>query len=134
MLGHLVPDRPIRDRPLGLLDKLPMRRVFGRAGRQLDQVRLGELRLRTVRNGHTVMLRRTTYALFDGPGVRDPCAYESELAATRRQPPDAKVLVGRHVGEFQQVAKSAGADFPSWERGFDSRRSTPSLALPGRSW
>lgn len=84
LLGHLVPDRPVGDRPLGLLDKLPERRVLGCTGRQLGEVRLGKLRVRTVRNGHTVMLRRPTYGPGDGLLVRDPCATETESAVTER--------------------------------------------------
>ena len=113
LLGHLVPDRPIGNRPLGLFDKLPERRVLGRTGRQLGEVRLGKLGVRTVRDGHTAMLRRPTYTPVDGPGVRDPCANGSEFGETRRQPPDAKVLVDGHFVGSSQVAKSALADFPS---------------------
>lgn len=114
MLSHLVPDSPVGNRPLGLLDKLSELRVVivSRAGGQLDQVRLGKRRVGTVGDGHAAMLRRGPNASVDGPGVRDPCANESELAGTRRQPPNAKVLVEGYFWGFAQVAKSALGDFP----------------------
>jgi len=59
------------------------------------------------------MLRRPTGAPVEGLGVRDPCANESELAETRRQPPDAKVLVEGQFLESEQVAILALEGFPS---------------------
>lgn len=113
MLGHLIPDGPVGDRLFRLLDKLPERRVLGRTGSQLGEVRLRKLRVRVVRDGHIAMLRRLADAPVDGVRVRDSCANESKLAGTRHQPPDAKVLVDGQSYDKALVSISTGADFPS---------------------
>lgn len=92
LLGQLLPDRPVCNFRLDLLDESPGRGILRRLSGNRDEVRLGKLGVGTPRDGHTPMIRRPPNTPVDGPGVRDSCANESELAGTRRQPPDAKVL------------------------------------------